>query len=84
MELKDYTDEQLKAELKRRAAVKREATANIPRCRNCKHLFDDSKDVWYHVYKCDARTFIMYKRKHHYIVPLSKRACELYEKKEEK
>ena len=82
MELKDYTDEQLKAELKRRAAVKREAAANIPRCRNCKHLIVENKN-WYTCYKCGARTYIMYKRAHNYIVSLSKRACQLYEKKEE-
>lgn len=82
MELKDYATEELKAELKRRAAKKREALAKVPRCRNCKHIFIETRGGWFVNYKCDARTFIMYKDKHHYIVSPSKRACEHYERKE--
>lgn len=38
MELKDYTIEELKAELKRRAEAKRTERDAIPRCRMCSHF----------------------------------------------
>ena len=37
MELKDYTTEELRAELKRRNAEERVKKASILRCRMCKH-----------------------------------------------
>ena len=37
MELKDYTTEELKAELKRRNAEEKAKNASILRCRMCKH-----------------------------------------------
>ena len=37
MELKDYTTEELRAELKKRNAEKRAKKASVLRCRMCKH-----------------------------------------------
>ncbi|MGM9739211.1 MAG: hypothetical protein ACI3ZP_01280 [Candidatus Cryptobacteroides sp.] len=37
MELKDYTIEELRAELKRRNQEIRDKRNAVPRCRNCKH-----------------------------------------------
>ena len=36
MELKDYSDEELKVELKRRASLRRIKAQSIKRCRHCK------------------------------------------------
>ena len=61
MELKDYTTEELKAELKRRAEVKRalkaEETKNAKRCRNCEYCQDIPISPWSTAYKCMARTW---------------------------
>lgn len=38
MKLKDYTTEELRAELKRRAAIKKAERNAIPRCRMCSHF----------------------------------------------
>ena len=58
MELKDYTEEQLKAELKRRVelrkAQKAEKMKTAKRCRNCKHCVSNSN--WRRTYMCMIRT----------------------------
>ena len=82
MELKDYTTEELKAELKRRVelrkAEKAEEMKNAKRCRNCKHCVPNHN--WSRTYICMARTWGKeYPR--HYAVPLSNPACELFERK---
>lgn len=82
MELKDYTVEELKAELKRRAELKKQAMAQVARCRNCRHLVPDDKG-WCYAYKCGVRTFTMHGRTYHYTVSPSKKACDMYEKKVE-
>lgn len=80
MELKDYSTEQLKAELKRRVelrkAQKAEEMKTAKRCRNCKHCAHN----WGNFYWCMARTWGK-KYPRHYAVPLSKPACELFERK---
>jgi hypothetical protein len=82
MELKDYSTEELKAELKRRVelskAQKAEEMKTAKRCRNCKHCEPNSN--WGRTYICMARTWGKeYPR--HYVVSLSKPACELFERK---
>lgn len=82
MELKDYSTEELKAELKRRVelrkAEKAEEMKTAKRCRNCKHCYKLHK--WSKSYLCMVRTWgKSYPR--HYSVPLSKPACELFEYK---
>ena len=83
MELKDYTTEELKAELKRRSelakAQKAEEMKSALRCRNCKHCAPNSS--WSGMYLCMARTWgVKYPR--HYTVKLSTKACKLFERKE--
>ena len=86
MELKDYTTEELKAELKRRAeaqrALKVEETKNAKRCRNCKYCKGTPISPWSTAYKCMARTWGK-KYPRHYTVILSKQACEKFERKED-
>lgn len=81
MELKDYTTEELKAELKRRVEIKKaqkaEELKTALRCRNCKHC---AKNII--GYKCAIRTYgKTYKR--NYCVSLSTKACDLFERKDE-
>lgn len=49
MELKDYTTEELREELKRRIAIAKEQKARereqAERCRNCKHLIIDNRHI---------------------------------------
>lgn len=84
MELKDYTTEQLKAELKRRAEEKRaqkaEEMKTALRCRNCRHCIPHSQV--YNFYRCAARTWGK-KIVRHYCVKPYQKACELFDRKEE-
>lgn len=84
MGLKDYTEEQLKAELKRRIelrkAKKAEEMKTAKRCRNCKHCVVNHR--WTRQHLCMARTCGK-DHPRHYTVPLSKPACELFERKED-
>ena len=85
MELKDYTEEQLKAELKRRVelrkAQKAEEMKTANRCRNCKHCQEFGQS-WYNYYQCMVRTYGK-KRVFHYSVRLSQKACDKFEWKED-
>lgn len=88
MELKDYTTEELKAELKRRVelakAQKAEEMKNAVRCRNCKHCVPRPKvPCWCsdHYRICAVRTWGK-TTVHHYSVRLSDKACEKFERKE--
>ena len=82
MELTDYTTEELKAELKKRTAIERkekeEKMKTASRCRNCIHCIPN---VHYNrFYNCEARTYGKnYPR--HYVVKLSNKACEKFERK---
>lgn len=83
MELKDYTTEELKAELKRRVelgkARKAEEMKTALRCRNCKYCTTNPNWRWQHL--CMARTWGK-KYPRHYTISLSKKACEKFERKE--
>ncbi len=83
MELKDYSTEALKAELKRRAeerrAQKAEEMKTALRCRNCRFCNEMTAGEYVVGYKCMARTW----GKNHtrnYVVNPSKKACELFER----
>lgn len=82
MTLQDYTTEELRAELKRRAelarAQKAEEMKTALRCRNCTHCMPNPQ--WTMQYLCMARTWGK-KISRHYTVSLSKPACELFERK---
>lgn len=86
MELKDYTTEQLKAELKRRVelakAQKAEEMKTAKRCRNCKHCQEHKISNWTMGYNCKARTWGK-NIPRHYATMASQKACELFERKEE-
>lgn len=84
MELKDYTIEELKAELKRRVelakAQKAEEMKNAKRCRNCKHCQEVFHGEWLVCYKCMARTYGKKVVKNYVVTPY-KKACEYFEYK---
>lgn len=81
MELKDYTTEQLKAELKRRSELKRAQKAeemnNAVQCRNCK-FFMTRPDI-FSFYYCEVRTWGKYNR--HYCVKPHTKGCDKFERK---
>ena len=80
MELKDYTTQELKEELKRRVELAREKRAeemkNAARCRNCK-FFKPRTDVC-NFYYCEVRTWGKYNR--HYCVKPHTKACDKFER----
>lgn len=82
MELKDYTTEELKAELKRRTelakAQKAEEMKNAVRCRNCK-FFKPRTDVC-NFYYCEVRAWG--KHNWHYSVKPSTKGCDKFERNE--
>lgn len=87
MELKDYTTEELKAELKRRVELKKaqkaEEMKTAKRCRNCKHC-EPVLMPWgqLHYFQCMARTWGK-KYPRHYTVSPSRPACDKFERKED-
>ena len=82
MELKDYSTEELKAELRRRVEEKKaqraEEMKTALRCRNCKHCV--VKPNWVRQHICMARTWGK-KYPRHYTVSPSRPACEKFERK---
>ena len=88
MELKDYTTEELRAELKRRNAEEKAKKASVLRCRMCKHWGEVS--YWglsadYH-YVRESRSCKFFKTnngKYYRCHRASQPACEHFERKEE-
>ena len=87
MELKDYTEEQLRAELKRRYDERQKERESIKRCRHCEYM-QRFKD--YDLYNCRVRTFTRKNRYDknnpivvHYSVKKSDKACDKFKQKEE-
>ena len=82
MELKDYSTEELKAELKRRAelakAQKAEEMRTAKRCRNCKHCTPHTQG--WNFYHCSVRTWGK-KIVRNYCVNPSQKACDKFENK---
>ena len=89
MELKDYSTEELKAELKRRSDLAKAEKAKVKRCRMCKHWGamtycgnTDNKAV-FGINKCCK--FVKYKSwKYYKALSPYQRACEHFEEKEVK
>ena len=82
MELKDYTEEQLRAELKRRYDERQKERVSIRRCRHCEYM-QRFKD--YDLYNCRVRTFTRknsFDRNNpivvHYSVKKSDKACDKF------
>lgn len=86
MELKDYTIEELKAEIKRRAEISRvqkaEEMKTALRCRNCKHCAPNRISKWTYRYMCMARIWGK-KYPRHYTITLSTKGCDKFERKDE-
>ena len=87
MELKDYTEEQLRAELKRRYDERQKERESIKRCRHCEYM----QKSGYSTYLCMARTYTVKNRYDkdkprviNYSVNKSSKACEKFKQKEEK
>lgn len=75
MELSDYTNEQLKAELKRRSDIRRAEQAAVDRCKHCVHCIPNE---FMNSCKCAVRKYG--KRNYNYTVSLSRKSCELFER----
>lgn len=78
MNLKDFTDEELRAELKRRSDEKKAENAKALRCRNCVHIFQPCE---YSSYKCKARGYMLRGYAQNYVVSPSRKACEHFKLK---
>ena len=87
MELKDYTTEELRAELKKRNAEEKAKKASVLRCKICKHW--GAIDYWgnpknYLLRDKNSCKFFKTKNGKYYICHrASELACEHFERKEE-
>ena len=88
MELKDYTTEELRAELKRRNAEERAKKASVLRCKMCKHW--GAIDYWgnpigypYYGRNQSCKFFKTKNGKYYRCHNASQLACENFERKEE-
>lgn len=86
LELKDYTEEQLRAELKRRYDERQKERESIKRCRHCEYM---QRFKEYDLYNCRVRTFTRKNRYDknnpivvHYSVKKSDKACDKFKQKE--
>lgn len=87
MELKDYTTEELRAELKRRAAEEKAKKESVLRCRMCQHWGKINywgEPVDYNYGPAQPCKFFKTKNgKHYRCHNASQLACEHFERKEE-
>lgn len=88
MELKDYTTEELKVELKRRNAEEKAKKASILRCRMCKHWGEVNywglPTNYYDVNDSNSCRFFKTKNgKYYRCHSASQLACEHFERKED-
>ena len=87
MELKDYTTEELRAELKKRNAEEKAKRESILRCRMCKHW--GAIDYWGHPTNytvsdnLPCKFFKTKNGKYYRCHSASQPACEHFERKEE-
>ena len=87
MELKDYTTEELRAELKKRNAEEKAKKASVLRCKMCKHW--GAIDYWgnpknYLLRDRNSCKFFKTKNGRNYrLHSASELACENFERKEE-
>ena len=86
MELKDYTTEELRAEIKRRYSLIQAEKAKIKRCRHCSHWGEityfgkSNKDLLFGGSKC-CRFFTTKSGKYYRCHVASQPACEHFEEK---
>ena len=87
MELKDYTTEELRAEIKRRYSLAQAEKAKIKRCRHCSHWGEISyfgtpnPDVTGYSRCC--RFFLNKTGRHYKCHSPSQKACEHFEEKKD-
>lgn len=83
--LSQFTTEELKEELKRRAAEKRKATEDILRCRTCAHY--GTINYWGKPTSRGETSCCPFAKiksgKHYRVLSPSERACALYEKRDD-
>ena len=88
MELKDYTTEELRAEIKRRYSLARAEKANVKRCKHCSHwgeityFGEPNKGIFFGGSRC-CRFFTTKSGKHYKCHAASQSACEHFEEKRE-
>ena len=86
MELKDYTTEELRAEIKRRYSLVQAEKAKIKRCRQCSHWGEityfgtPNKDTPFCRSRC-CKFFTTKSGKHYKCHTASQLACEHFEEK---
>ena len=86
MELKDYTTEELRAEIKRRHSLAQAEKANVKRCKHCSHWGEityfgvPNKDLF--LGGC-CRFFTTKSGKHYKCHAASQSACEHFEEKKD-
>lgn len=86
MELKDYTTEELKAELKRRSEELKAEKAKVKRCRMCKHwgeinyFGDKPYETYYGINRC-CKFFKHKTGKYYHAHSPSQHACKYFEEK---
>ena len=88
MELKDYTTEELRAELKKRNAEEKAKKASVLRCRMCKHwgaidYWGNPGDYIYYERTQPCKFFKTKNGKSYRCHNASQLACENFERKEE-
>ena len=86
MELKDYSTEELKAELKRRSDLSKAEKAEVKRCRMCKHwgeinYFGNPSNGIYGLNRC-CKFFKNKTGKYYKVHRPSQLACEHFEENE--
>lgn len=86
MELKDYSTEELKAELKRRSDLAKAEKAKVKRCRMCKHwgeinYFGNPSNGIYGLNRC-CKFFKNKTGKYYKVHRPSQLACEHFEEKQ--
>ena len=88
MELKDYTTEELRAEIKRRHSLAQAEKANVKRCKHCNHwgeityFGEPNKGLPLGGSRC-CRFFTTKSGKHYRCHVASQPACEHFEEKRE-
>lgn len=80
--LRAYTTEQLKAEIRRRVEAAKAERANVARCRNCVHMVTEKKE-WYEYTKCKVHTYMRRGEETMKCVNPCWKACYKYKRKED-
>ena len=80
-ELEKYTNEQLRAELKRRAEKAKAEREKVARCRNCVNMIVEMVSGVIPFTKCKVNTYKLHGKDVYKVTVPSSKACKKYEKK---